>query len=130
MKVVKSVLSLVPHCARSLKTRRISKTQAQIFCLRFLCCSRPRRAQLLDFPHQMSMIGLWAFQKLQRLITLKSLIIVQHISSIFGIFTYLHGLIRDCTFIYFGKKFCLHGYWRQIFSDFLTIFCFKALLLQ
>ena len=23
---------------------------------------------------------------------------------IFGIFTYLHGLIRDCMFIYFGKK--------------------------
>ena len=42
--------------------------------------------------------------RLLKVTTLKSLIIVQHILLIFGIFTYLHGLLRDCTFIYFGKK--------------------------
>ena len=52
MKVVKSALSWFLTVRGESKTQKAEnlKTQAQIFCLRFLCC-RPRRAQLLDFPH-------------------------------------------------------------------------------
>ena len=52
MKVVNSALSWFLTVRGESKTQKAEnlKTQAQIFCLCFLCC-RPRRAQLLDFPH-------------------------------------------------------------------------------
>ena len=64
-------------------------------------------------------------------ITLKSLIIVQIILLIFGIFSYLHGLIRNCIFIYIGKKnsaYMVIG--DKHFQIFLTNFCIKALFVH
>ena len=43
--------------------------------------------------------------------------------------TYMAFLETARLFI-LGKILCQHGYWRQIFSDFLQFFAFKALFVQ
>jgi hypothetical protein len=56
---------------------------------------------------------------------------MQPILSIFGIFTYLHGLIRDYTFIHFGGKNSVYTVIGDKYLQmFLIIFCFKALVVQ
>ena len=45
------------------------------------------------------------YDVLKYIFTLKFLITVLHFLFFFGIFSYLHGLIRTYTFIYFREKF-------------------------